>query len=270
MHEANHLKMTCEEVEPPNSCRLVDKLLEKSRQEGEALDESSETLKSDIHDMSMQNSEGAHSLLAATDRLRLKLLSRAAALQVLQSTGLLPTVVNLDTQQAPEPPAETAAPAKKAKGGKADTSEATLTLAIELPKPLSQEVEAALSTAQDAMKALAVTYYSKRDSGRVVTRKSIDPDAEKFCASRQGHFTALKEECGTHIRTEQKHFKHQVSPDDGAFTKAKVCFAWILFHHWYVLARIGACWCRFCMHTGLYLRYQKQFTMASYRVKRGR
>ena len=79
------------------TCRLIDKLLLKSKQERDTLDESSATLRSDVNNTSMQNREGANLLLAAADRLRLQLLSRAAALQGLQSTGLLPTVVQLDT-----------------------------------------------------------------------------------------------------------------------------------------------------------------------------
>lgn len=149
-------------------------------------------------------------MLAATDRLRLQLLSRAAALKVLQSTGLVPAAVNLGTQQAPEQRAETSAAAKKGKAAKAEAPEAAQTLAIELPKPLLQEVEAGLSSAREALKSLAATYNSKRDSGRDVTRTSIKEDAETFLAGRQGHFDALKAECDEHITIEQNRFGHQV------------------------------------------------------------
>lgn len=251
------------------TCRLIDKLLLKSKQERDTLDESSATLRSDVNNTSMQNREGANLLLAAADRLRLQLLSRAAALQGLQSTGLLPTVVQLDTEQAPEQPVETATPAKKGKAEKVQAADTAQVLAIELPKALSQEVEAVLSTAQDAMKVLTASYYSKRDSSRVVTRKSIDQDAEVFLASSQSHFTALKEECDAHIVTEQKRFKHQVPPDSvrehpSCIVSPVECFNTLAC----APRQTSGCLCRFCMRIGLYLHSQRQCTMVCYNTRR--
>lgn len=149
-------------------------------------------------------------MLAAADKLRLRLLSRATALQVLQSTGLVPALVNLDTQHAPEQRLEAPAPAKKGKVGKVETSEAPQELAVQLPQALLLEAGAALSSAQDTLKALAASYYSKRDSGRDITRDSIKRDAEAFIASRQACVTALKAQCDDHIATEQIRFGQQV------------------------------------------------------------
>lgn len=218
-----------------SSCRLIEKLLGSSKVDGDALDKSTKELQSVINNSSLQSSEGVSSLLAAANDLRLRLLCRAAALEVLQNTGLVPDDVSLDTQLAPEQPAEAPVPTKKGKGGKAEVSEVAQPLAMELPKPLLQEVEAGLAVAQNSLNTTAASYYSKRDSGREITRAAIKQDAEEFLASRHNHFTALKDECDEHIAIEQKRFGHQVChsmlPDVASFTTVSDVFALLLLFH---------------------------------------
>jgi hypothetical protein len=133
---------------------------------------------------------------------------------VLQSTGLVPAVVNLDPREAPEQiqetPASTPAPGKKGKVGKVEASEAPQRLAMDLPKPLLRESESVLSTAKDALKGLAANYYCKRDPGRGITRTPIKEDAEAFLTSTQCHFSALAAECAQHLAIEKKRFGLQV------------------------------------------------------------
>lgn len=193
-----------------NLCRRIHSLLHKSTECGDNIDCAIRALGNAINDASSPSGDIIKLLLDAANDLRLQLLCQATALDVLQSTGLAPVVVNTDIQQAPEPVVETPAPTKRGKAGKAEPSDVSPPLATQLPQPLLQAAEACLSTAQDALKSHASSYFSKRSTAREITRSSIQSDAGSFLASRQEHFSTLKAACDQHIVSEQMRFGHQV------------------------------------------------------------